>query len=173
MATLNKVMLIGRLTDNPEEPRTLPNSGSRVIRFRFAVGRSRKNPQTGQWENDPNPLYIDCEAFSRPDTKRDLVELIQKNCKQGDALYIEGRLQLDEWTDKQTNQKRSKHKVVVESLEFIGGPRGEGEGGGQGGGRAGGGARGGSARAAGPDEGDEYGGGGGGDSGGDGSGIPF
>ena len=63
MATLNKVMLIGRLTDNPEEPRTLPNSGSRVIKFRFAVGRSRKN-QTGGGIPDPNPLYIDCEAFS-------------------------------------------------------------------------------------------------------------
>ena len=70
MATLNKVMLIGRLTDNPEAPRTLPNSGSTVIRFRFAVGRSRKNPQTGQWENDPNPLYIDCEAFTRPPAER-------------------------------------------------------------------------------------------------------
>src|SRR5262249_59874256 len=134
MATLNKVMLIGRLTDNPEEPRTLPNSGSRVIRFRFAVGRSRKNPQTGQWENDPNPLYIDCEAFSRPDTKRDLVNLIQQYCKKGDPLFIEGRLQLDEWTDKQTNQKRSKHKVVVESVELLGSRNTE-DGGSGGGGR--------------------------------------
>src|SRR2546423_926289 len=48
MATLNKVMLIGRLTDNPEPPRTLPNSGSTVIKFRFAVGRSRQTPQTGR-----------------------------------------------------------------------------------------------------------------------------
>ena len=67
MAFLNKVMLIGRLTDNPEPPRVLPNSGSTVVKFRFAVGKSKKNPQTGQWENDPNPLYIDCEVFSRPD----------------------------------------------------------------------------------------------------------
>ncbi|HEV3435966.1 MAG TPA: single-stranded DNA-binding protein [Gemmata sp.] len=120
MATLNKVMLIGRLTANPEEPRTLPNSGSRVIKFRFAVGRSRKNPTTGNWEPDPNLLYIDCEAFHRPDTKRDLVSLIQQYAKQGDQLYIEGRLQLDEWMDKTTNQKRSKHKVVVENIEFLG-----------------------------------------------------
>ncbi len=120
MATLNKVMLIGRLTANPDEPRTLPNSGSRVIKFRFAVGRSRKNPTTGNWEPDPNLLYIDCEAFHRPDTKRDLVSLIQQYAKQGDQLYIEGRLQLDEWMDKTTNQKRSKHKVVVENIEFLG-----------------------------------------------------
>ncbi|MBN9524319.1 single-stranded DNA-binding protein [bacterium] len=135
MATLNKVMLIGRLTDNPGEPRTMPNGG-RVIPFRFAVGRSRKNPQTGQWENDPNPLYIDCEAFSRPDTKRDLVNLIQQYCKKGDSLFIEGRLQYDQWEDKNGGGKRSKHKVVVESLEFIGGGRdGEGGGGEMGGGR--------------------------------------
>src|SRR5437762_358348 len=132
MATLNKVMLIGRLTDNPEPPRTLPNSGSTVIRFRFAVGRSRKNPQTGQWENDPNPLYIDCEAFHRPDTKRDLVSLIQQYCKKGDPLFVEGRLQLDQWTDQKTNEKRSKHKIVVESVEFLGGRSGD-EGGGMGG----------------------------------------
>jgi len=136
MATLNKVMLIGRLTDNPGEPRTMPNGG-RVIPFRFAVGRSRKNPQTGQWENDPNPLYIDCEAFSRPDTKRDLVNLIQQFCKKGDPLYIEGRLQYDQWEDKNGGGKRSKHKVVVDSIEFLGGNRdaGGGDGGEMGGGR--------------------------------------
>jgi len=119
MATLNKVMLIGRLTDNPEPPRTLP-SGNTVIKFRFAVGRSRKNPQTGQWENDPNPLYIDCEAYSRPDTRRNLPELIHQFARKGDPLYIEGRLQLDQWEDKNGGGKRSKHKVVVESIEFLG-----------------------------------------------------
>lgn len=129
MATLNKLMLIGRLTANPEEPRTLPNSGSRVIKFRFAVGRSRKNPATGNWDPDPNQLYVDCEAFSRPDAKRDLVSLIQQYAKQGDQLYIEGRLQLDEWTDKTTNQKRSKHKMVVEGIEFLGSKNAEGMGG--------------------------------------------
>jgi single-strand DNA-binding protein len=135
MATLNKVMLIGRLTDNPGDIRTLPNTGTRVIPFRFAVGRSKKNPQTGQWENDPNPLYIDCEAFSRPDAKRDLVSLIQSYCKKGDSLYIEGRLQYDQWEDKNGGGKRSKHKVVVEALEFIGGRDGDGGGGEAGGGR--------------------------------------
>lgn len=119
MATLNKVMLIGRLTDNPEPPRTLP-SGNTVIKFRFAVGRSRRNPQTGQWENDPNPLYIDCEAYSRPDTRRNLPELIHQYARKGDPLYIEGRLQLDQWEDKNGGGKRSKHKVVVENIEFLG-----------------------------------------------------
>src|SRR5215212_11603110 len=130
MATLNRIMLIGRLTDNPEEPRTLPNSGSRVVKFRFAVGRSKKNPQTGQWDPDPNPLYIDCEAFSRSDAKFDLVGLITQYVKKGDPLYIEGRLQLDQWEDKNGGGKRSKHKIVVENVEFLGGRGDGGEGGG-------------------------------------------
>ncbi|MBM3982674.1 MAG: single-stranded DNA-binding protein [Planctomycetes bacterium] len=132
MATLNKVMLIGRLTDNPEPPRSLPNSGSTVVKFRFAVGRSKKNPQTGLWENDPNPLYIDCEVFSRPDSKRNLADLISKYAKKGDPLYIEGRLQFDQWEDKNGGGKRSKHKVVVDSVELLGG-RNNADGGGGGG----------------------------------------
>jgi single-strand DNA-binding protein len=128
MASLNKVMLIGRLTDNPEPPRTLPNSGSTVVKFRFAVGRSRKNPQTGQWENDPNPLFIDCEAFSRPDSRRNLPDLISRYCQKGSQLYLEGRLQLDQWEDKNGGGKRSKHKIVVENFEFL--DKGPGGGGG-------------------------------------------
>jgi single-strand DNA-binding protein len=134
MASLNKIMLIGRLTDNPEPPRTLPNSGSTVVKFRFAVGRSRKNPQTGQWESDPNPLYIDCEVFTRPDTRRDLCNLVTQYCRKGSQIFIEGRLQLDTWDDKNNpGQKRSKHKVVVESLEFLD-TRQDGAGGGPAGG---------------------------------------
>lgn len=152
MATLNKVMLIGRLTADPEAPRVLPNSGSTVVKFRLAVGRSRKNPQTGQWENDPNPLYIDCEVFSRQDAKRNLCDVITRYVKRGDPLFIEGRLQLDEWEDKNGGGKRSKHKIVVDSVELLGGRGGDGGGMGEEGGAPTGMARGGG----------NYGGGGGG-----------
>ncbi len=131
MATLNKVMLMGRLTADPEAPRVLPNSGSTVVKFRLAVGRSRKNPQTGQWDPDPNPLYIDCEVFSRPDAKRNLCDVVSRYVKRGDPLFIEGRLQLDEWDDKNGGGKRSKHKIVVDSVELLGGRSG-GDGGGMG-----------------------------------------
>lgn len=128
MAFLNKVMLIGRLTDNPETPRTLPNSGNTVVKFRFAVGKSKKNAQTGQWENDPNPLYIDCEAFSKPDYPG-LTNVISQYCTKGKEILVEGRLQLDTWEDK-TNpgQKRSKHKVIVESVQLLGGNGGGDDG---------------------------------------------
>src|SRR5688572_31643264 len=120
MATLNKVMLIGRLTDNPEPPRTLPNTGSTVVKFRFAVGKSKKNPQTGQWENDPNPLYIDCDAFTRPTDNFRLVDLISQYCRKGSQIYVEGRLQYETWEDKNNpGQKRSKHKIVVETIQLL------------------------------------------------------
>jgi single-strand DNA-binding protein len=131
MAHLNKVMLIGRLTDNPEPPRTLPNSGTQVVRFRFAAGRSRKNPQTGQWESDPNPLYIDCDAFASPDSRRNLVDLISRYCQKGSQIYVEGRLQYETWDDKNNpGQKRSKHKIVVEDIQLLDRATGGGGGGG-------------------------------------------
>lgn len=130
MATLNKVMLIGRLTKPPEEPRVLPNSGSTVVKFRFAVGRSKKN-DAGGWDKDPNQLYIDCEVFSRADSKRNLADLVTKYAKQGDLMYLEGRLVFEEWEDKNGGGKRSKHKLVVDSLEFLGGKNSEGGEGGE------------------------------------------
>lgn len=121
MATLNKVMLIGRLTADPEAPRNMPNGGQ-VITVRLAVGRSRKNKETGQWENDPNPLYIDCEAFSRPDDKRDLPGVISKYLRKGNEVYLEGQLRFEMWDDKNNpGQKRSKHKLVISGLELLGG----------------------------------------------------
>jgi single-strand DNA-binding protein len=130
MAHLNKVMLIGRLTDNPEPPRTLPNSGTTVVRFRFAASRGKKNPQTGQWENDPNPLYIDCDAFASPDSRRNLVDVISRYCQKGSQIYLEGRLQYETWDDKNNpGQKRSKHKIVVEDIQLLDRAPGGGTGG--------------------------------------------
>jgi single-strand DNA-binding protein len=123
MASLNKVMLIGRLTADPEPARTLP-SGGKVVKFRFAVGRRRKNPQTGQWENDPNPMFIDCDAFNRGEFGK-TADLVEQYLRKGSQIFLEGRLEFDQWDDKQTGQKRSKHKVTVERIEFLE-PRAEG-----------------------------------------------
>lgn len=129
MATLNRCIFIGRLTDNPEPPRTMPNSGSTVVKFRFAVGKSRKNPQTGAWENDPNPLYLDCEAWGKPDSQG-LVNLIAQHFTKGKEVLLEGRLQFEQWDDKNNpGQKRSKHKLVVEQVQMLGGKSdGDGDG---------------------------------------------
>ena len=72
MANLNKVMLIGRLTRDPEI-RTFANGG-KVAAFGFAVNNKKKNPTTGLWEDEA--VFLDCEAFNRGDfsKKADLVE---------------------------------------------------------------------------------------------------
>lgn len=118
MAYLNKLQLIGRLTADPDAPRTIQGGGS-VLTIRFAAGRSRKNAQTGQWENDPNPLFIDCEVWSQPGAKRDLVSLIHANCKKGDQVYLDGWLKLETWDDKNGGGKRSKHKMVIQDIQFL------------------------------------------------------
>jgi single-strand DNA-binding protein len=124
MANLNKVMLIGRLTRDPEV-RTFANGG-KVAHFGFAVNNRRKNTQTGQWEDEP--VYLDLEAFNRGEGGRQLADLVEQSLKKGHQTYIEGRLRLDQWTDKD-GQKRSKLKIVVENLQFLE-PRADGGGGG-------------------------------------------
>jgi single-strand DNA-binding protein len=128
MANLNKVMLIGRLTRDPEV-RTFGNGG-KVAAFGFAVTNRKKNQQTGQWEDDP--MFIDVDAFNR-ETGRKLADLVEQYLKKGHQAYIEGSLKLDQWTDKE-GQKRSKLKLVLHDMQFLE-PRSDG-GSGEGGGRA-------------------------------------
>lgn len=129
MATLNKVMLIGRAASDPSEPKVL-QSGTKVVDFRLAVGRSKKNAD-GQWENDPNPLYIDATAFSFADAKRDLAGIIASYVKKGDQVYVEGELRYEEWEDKNGGGKRSKHKLVLQNIEFLASKGRPDEGGGE------------------------------------------
>ena len=111
MATLNEVRLIGRFLADPEPARSL-GSGSTVVSFRFVVGRSKKN-KDGQWENDPNPLYIDCDAWDKT------ADLVARFCARGKQVYLAGRLKTDAWDDKATGARRSKIKMVVSHLEFL------------------------------------------------------
>jgi single-strand DNA-binding protein len=126
MANLNKVILIGRLTRDPES-RTF-STGGKVTKFGFAVTNRKKNTQSGQWEDEP--MFIDCEAFNRGEFGK-LADTIETYCRKGSQICIEGRLKLDQWDDKTTGQKRSKHMIVVEAMQLLdrkddgpgGGPR--------------------------------------------------
>jgi len=131
MANLNKVMLIGRLTRDPEV-RAFSNGG-KVAKFGFAVNNRKKNSQTGQWEDEP--VFLNVEAFNRGEfgKQADLCEQLRK----GSQVFIEGHLQLDQWTS-QDGQKRSQIKVVVDNFQYLeprgeGGPRPPSGGGGSGG----------------------------------------
>ena len=114
MANLNKVMLIGRLTRDPEV-RMFPNGG-KVAAFGFAVNNRKKNQQTGQWEEEP--VFLDCEAFNRGEFGK-TADLIEQYLHKGNQAYIEGHLKLDQWADKQTGDKRSKLKIVVDNVQFL------------------------------------------------------
>jgi single-strand DNA-binding protein len=127
MANLNKVMLIGRLTRDPEV--RIFSTGGKVAHFGFAVNTRKKNQQTGQWEEDP--VFLDVDAFNQE--KRKLADLVEQFLKKGHQAYIEGSLKLDQWTDKD-GQKRSKLKIVLNDVQFLE-PRAEGAAG-EGGARA-------------------------------------
>jgi single-strand DNA-binding protein len=132
VANYNKVVLIGRLTRDPET-RTF-SSGGMVAKFGFAVTNRRKNSQTGQWEDEP--MFIDCEAYNRGEYGK-TADLIRDKCHKGSQLLIEGRLHLDTWDDKNNpGQKRSKHKIVVDNFQFLDPKPGGGMGGGEYGGGA-------------------------------------
>lgn len=124
MANLNKVMLIGNLTRDPEL-RVTPK-GTAICTFSIAVNRKFKDDSGGEREE---VTYIDIEAWGKSG------ENISKYCTKGRPIFVEGRLRLDQWEDKNTKEKRSRMKVVLENFQFLGG--GRSEGGGSGGGEGG------------------------------------
>lgn len=129
MATsLNKVFLVGGLTRDPEL-RRIP-SGTAVTTLGLAIDDSF---QTRSGEKTERTLYVDVDVWDR--AAENCVQYLAK----GRAVLVEGRLQMDQWTDKETGKKRSQIKVRAERIQFLGSPKREGEGGGgQGGGYGGG-----------------------------------
>ncbi len=118
MASLNKVMLIGNLTRDPEL-RVTPK-GTAICQFGLAVNRTFKD-ESGATRDETT--FVDIEAWGKQG------ETVAKYCAKGRPLFVEGRLKLDTWDDKTTGQKRSKMKVVLENFQFLAGREG-GEGGG-------------------------------------------
>jgi len=109
MASFNKVILMGNLTRDPELRYT--PKGTAVAKLGLAVNRTWKT-ETGETKEDV--LFIDIEAFSRQ------AETVGQYLKKGSPVLIEGRLRMDTWDDKQTNQKRSKILVTAENVRFLG-----------------------------------------------------
>jgi len=112
MANLNKVMLIGNLTRDPEL-RVTPK-GTAICQFSLAVNRKFRDESGADREE---VTYVDIEAWSKQG------ETIAKYCTKGRPLFVEGRLRLDQWEDKTTKEKRSRMKVVLENFQFLGSGR--------------------------------------------------
>ena len=117
MASFNKVILAGNLVADPELRYT--PKGTAVCKIRLAVNRVYT---TESGEKKEEVTYVDIDAFARQ------AEVISQYLKKGRPILIEGRLRYETWEDKQTNQKRSKLGVVLESFQFLDSGRG-GEGG--------------------------------------------
>ncbi len=120
--SVNKVFLMGNLTRDVELKYTPSNQP--VATFGLAMNRRYK---TRDGENREETTFVDCEAWART------AEVMSEYLSKGRPVFIEGRLKLDQWQDKDGN-KRSKLRVVVENFTFVD-SRG-GAGGGGGGGRA-------------------------------------
>ena len=121
MASYNKVMIIGNLTRDPEIKYT--PKGTAIADIGLAVNR---NYTTESGEKREEVTFIDVTLWGR------VAEIVGEYCKKGRPLFVEGRLQLDSWDDKATGQKRSKLKVVGETIQLLGSREG-GSGGGGGG----------------------------------------
>lgn len=113
---LNKIIIMGRLTRDPELRRT--QNGTPVAGFTLAVDRDFKDKQTGERAAD----FIDVVAW------RQTGEFVSRYFTKGRMAVVEGRLQIRDWTDKEGGKRRSA-EVVADSVYFGDSKREEGSGG--------------------------------------------
>jgi single-strand DNA-binding protein len=109
MASFNKVILLGNLTRDPEVRYT--PKGSAVCDLGLAVNR---NYTLDNGEKREEVTFVDVVLWAR------LAEIAGEYLKKGRPVFIEGRLQMDSWDDKQTGQKRTKLRVVGETMQLLG-----------------------------------------------------
>jgi len=119
MASINRVVLLGNLTHDPEL-RPLP-SGSSVCQLRIAVNDRVKDRSTGEWTDYAN--YFDIAVFGQQ------AERCAQYLSRGRQVAVDGRLRWRSW-ETQDGQKRSKVEVVADTVQFVG-PRDGSQGGGQ------------------------------------------
>ena len=110
MPNLNKVMLMGNITRDPEVRYT--PKGTAVTDISLAVNRSYT---LDDGERREETTFVDVTYWGRQ------AEVIGEYMKKGRPIYVEGRLQLDQWEDKNTGQNRSRLKIVGDNFQFLGG----------------------------------------------------
>jgi len=108
MANLNKVMLIGNLTRDPEIKQT--PKGTVIAELGMAINRKWKD-EAGEPREEVT--FIDVSFFGKT------AEVLGKWLKKGSPLYVEGRLKLDQWEDSESGKTRSKLRVIGESFQFL------------------------------------------------------
>lgn len=128
MASFNKVILVGNLTRDPQVRYT--TGGTAVTDIGLAINSSWFDKQSNQRKEETT--FVDVTLWGRQ------AEVAGEYLSKGRPVLIEGRLQLDQWDDKDTGQKRSRLKVVCENMQMLGSRSDGGGGGGRGGHPAGG-----------------------------------
>ena len=113
MASLNKVLLIGNLTRDPEL-RYLSGSNSAVCEFGIAI--NRRFVQNGGQEKDET-CFLEIVVWGKQ------AETCSRFLQKGSTVFIEGRLVYDQWTEKDTQKKRSRVRVTAERVQFLSGRR--------------------------------------------------
>ncbi|MDB6078664.1 MAG: ssb [Akkermansiaceae bacterium] len=108
MASLNKVLLLGNLTRDPDVRYT--PKGTAVGDLGLAVNR-RIQDGRGNWTDEAT--FVDVTVWGAT------AENAQKFLTKGRSVLVEGRLSVESWTDKQSGQKRSRLKVTAETLQFL------------------------------------------------------
>jgi len=108
MADFNKVILVGRLTRDPEL--RYVNSGTAVCDISLALGRKWKGTD-GQMKDETS--FVDVVVWGKQG------ENVNQYMKKGSQLLVEGRLNQERWEDKATGQKRSKVNVVADRTQFL------------------------------------------------------
>lgn len=116
--SFNLVVLMGNLTRDPET-KYLP-SGAAVCEFSLAVNRTWFDKKAN--EKKQECAFVDCVAWGRT------AEVISQYCQKGSGLHVSGYLKQDTWNDKETGQKRSKLRVICDSIQLLGTKGGAGRG---------------------------------------------
>lgn len=106
--SVNKVFLMGNLTRDVQLKHTTGDQA--VAEIGLAVNRRFR---TRDGENREETTFVDCEAWGRT------AEVMSQYLAKGRPVFIEGRLKLDQWDDRETGKKRSKIRVVVENFQFV------------------------------------------------------
>ncbi|MHC4709832.1 MAG: single-stranded DNA-binding protein [Planctomycetota bacterium] len=110
---VNKVFLMGNLTRDVELKYT--PSDQPVANIGIAVSRRYR---TRDGEDREETTFVDCEAWGRT------AEVMNQYLAKGRPVFVEGRLKLDQWEDRETGKSRSKLRVVVENFQFVDSPGG-------------------------------------------------
>ena len=112
--SLNKVMLIGNLGNDPEVRSTA--GGNRVANFSLATSRAWNDQQGAKQEKTE---WHKCVAWNSKGSG--LADVIEKYAKKGDRIYVEGRIEYRQWTDAKDGQTRYTTEINVREILLLGG----------------------------------------------------